>query len=722
MSHAHRKNSVTVPLGGLNATNQNFAKSLRFNNKSENEKDEWHDQLLAEDSNATVNSKNERLTASQLRRAELMKMRQSLRRGGDNGSFDSGGNGGNLNADDLARNVTLDDGSSLQVSEVINLYRKNQERLVKSNKQVVKTLKKLEGKMQGQGSLLSQIQTPSFQTPGVVDVEQLRQMQQYEIEVNLANNNNYNNNNSNHPARGGSFDDSSSTAIVTRHSNNNNTNRTNTNNNSIAGSMQSFKLNSPVLRAHERIIEEQDGDWTIDASHQEHQYRSRNGSRPSSPKRGGSKSRKKVWMPPSPGRSYNKRRGDVNSDLGSSNLKQTLSSIKIQQKRNNQLLRLLSDGANQAKPETMELLALAENNAVLAKHIEDSVESKARVEFELRLEQERSREIDMQFAEMVDICKEEEKGRKLAEEKARGLEDELKRLERSNLKHLGNSQRESNNTKILKRKIDGLEITNEKLQQQVVDWKANAEGTSKKMSIMAEELQELRSQVGSLRSENEYLSTKADTTSKTNGEYEEEIKTLKQQVYNAHQEMNQLASLQASINKVNQGNNFSIEKLKHFSREQEKIEEIALEQKEEIKSAKKEIQRLNNIISEERKLTSDLNDTADEARKALIEMDRKIKSDQNMIENLKFEIQKNIKNQKQMMEKHVEEKNTLEKDKSKLERHLVDAQRRQKKAQSAVSSINAANMALREQIVEMENRLNESKRAHHNLLNTLNDL
>ena len=49
MSHAHRKNSVTVPLGGLNATNQNFAKSLRFNNKSENEKDEWHDQLLAED-------------------------------------------------------------------------------------------------------------------------------------------------------------------------------------------------------------------------------------------------------------------------------------------------------------------------------------------------------------------------------------------------------------------------------------------------------------------------------------------------------------------------------------------------------------------------------------------------------------------------------------------------------------------------------------------------
>ena len=36
MSHAHRKNSVTVPLGGLNATNQNFAKSLRFNNKSEN--------------------------------------------------------------------------------------------------------------------------------------------------------------------------------------------------------------------------------------------------------------------------------------------------------------------------------------------------------------------------------------------------------------------------------------------------------------------------------------------------------------------------------------------------------------------------------------------------------------------------------------------------------------------------------------------------------------
>ena len=119
-----------------------------------------------------------------------------------------------------------------------------------------------------------------------------------------------------------------------------------------------------------------------------------------------------------------------------------------------------------AKPETMELLAL-KNNAVLAKHIEDSVESKARVEFELRLEQNGPGKLICNLLRWL-ICKEEEKGRKLAEEK-RGLEDELKRLERSNLKHLGNSQRESNNTKILKRKIDGLEITNEKLQQQVVD-------------------------------------------------------------------------------------------------------------------------------------------------------------------------------------------------------------------------------------------------------------
>ena len=42
--------------------------------------------------------------------------------------------------------------------------------------------------------------------------------------------------------------------------------------------------------------------------------------------------------------------------------------------------------------ETMELLALAENNAVLAKHIEESVEEKSRAEFELRLEQERLKE------------------------------------------------------------------------------------------------------------------------------------------------------------------------------------------------------------------------------------------------------------------------------------------------------------------------------------------
>ena len=124
-AHAHRKNSVTVPLGGLNATNQNFARSLRFNNKSESQKDEWHEQLLAEDSRANVNSDNERLSASQLRRAELMKLRQSLRHG-NTVQFD-GGNSVSVKGDDLVGMVTLDDGSALQVSEVINLYRKNQE-------------------------------------------------------------------------------------------------------------------------------------------------------------------------------------------------------------------------------------------------------------------------------------------------------------------------------------------------------------------------------------------------------------------------------------------------------------------------------------------------------------------------------------------------------------------------------------------------------------------
>ena len=51
----------------------------------------------------------------------------------------------------------------------------------------------------------------------------------------------------------------------------------------------------------------------------------------------------------------------------------------------------------------------------------------------------------------------------------------------------------------------------------------------------------------------------------------------------------------------------------------------------------KEIERLNNIIAEERNLTKDLNDTANEARLALIEMDAKIKSDKNTIDTLQSE-------------------------------------------------------------------------------------
>ena len=52
----------------------------------------------------------------------------------------------------------------------------------------------------------------------------------------------------------------------------------------------------------------------------------------------------------------------------------------------------------------------------------------------------------------------------------------------------------------------------------------------------------------------------------------------------------------------------------------------------------------------------------------------------------------------------------------------MDAKRRQQKAQSAVSSINAANIALRAELAEMESRLNERNRAHQNLLRTSDDL
>ena len=631
------------------------------------------------------------MSALQLRRAELKSLRQSLRRG----------TSGSNSAEDISvGSVVLDDGSSLQVSEVINLYRKNQERLVKSNKQVVKTLKKLEGKMNRQDNILSQIQSPSFQTPGIVNLEQLRQLQEDEIEVGSLNENR------GRYIRNDSFDDSTSTAIVAR------------NGGSVAGSMKSFTLNSPMLRAHERIHEEGQGDWTIDAaqgsSYNSNTFKNRN----SNNRRAGStkhvrSTKKKVWMPPSPGRTR-KKRGAMVSDLDS-DVKQQLSGIKVQQKRNNQLLRLLTDGANQAKPETMELLALAENNAVLAKHIEDSVEEKSRAEFELRLEQERLKEMDAQFAEMVDICKEEEKGRKLAEEKVRGLEDELKKLERSNLKNLGNSQRESTNTKILKRKLEGLQITNSNLEKEAKDWQANAERTTEKMSIMAEELKELRSQVDTLRSENESLATKLENSTKVNSKYENENKKLVVQIQSARQEMNELAALQASINNVTTGQKLSMERMKHFSGEQDKLEALATQQRDELKASRKEIRRLKEIISEERKLSKDLNDTANEARKALIEMNEKINSDKRTIEELQTK-SKNLEEQVQSAKRENKGENES------LQRQLEDARRRQNKSQIAVSSINNANIALREQIFELENRLRESKQAHQHLLNTLNEL
>ena len=681
---------MTVPLGGTNASNQHFAKSLRFNEKTETQKNEWHNQLLAEDSMDTTN--RQQMTASQLRRAELRSMRQSLRRGTS---------GSNSAGDISVGSVVLDDGSSLQVSEVINLYRKNQERLVKSNKQVVQTLKKLEGKMSRQDDILSHMQSPSFQTPGIANLEQLRQLQEDEIEVNSVNENR------GRYIRNDSFDDSTSTAIVTR------------NVGSVAESMNSFTLNSPMLRAHERILEEGQGDWTIDAaqgsSYNSNTFKNRNSSsrRPGST-RHARNTKKKVWMPPSPGR-MRKKRGATDSDLGSTDVKQQLSGIKVQQKRNNQLLRLLTDGANQAKPETMELLALAENNAVLAKHIEDSVEEKSRAEFELRLEQERLKEMDAQFAEMVDICKEEEKGRKLAEEKVRGLEDELKKLERSNLKNLGNSQRESTNTKILQRKLEGLLITKSNLEKEAKDWQANAERTTEKMSIMAEELKELRSQVDTLRSENESLATKLENSTKINSRYESDNKNLIMQVQSARKEMNELAGLQASINNVTTGQKLSMERMKHFSGEQDKLEALAAQQREELKASRKEVNRLKEIVSEERKLSRDLNDTASEARKALIEMSEKINSDKITIEELQSK-SKNLAEQLQIVKR--ENKDKIEN----LQRQLSDAKRRQSKSQMAVSSINNANIALREQVVELENRLHESKRAHQHLLNTLNEL
>ena len=110
--------------------------------------------------------------------------------------------------------------------------------------------------------------------------------------------------------------------------------------------------------------------------------------------------------------------------------------------------------------------------------------------------------------------------------------------------------------------------------------------------------------------------------------------------------MNELAALQASINNVTTGQKLSMERMKHFSGEQDKLEALATQQREELKASRKEIRRLKEIISEERKLSKDLNDTANEARKALIEMNEKINSDKRTIEELQTK-SKNLEEQVQ---------------------------------------------------------------------------
>ena len=72
-----------------------------------------------------------------------------------------------------------------------------------------------------------------------------------------------------------------------------------------------------------------------------------------------------------------------------------------------------------------------------------------------------------------------------------------------------------------------------------------------------------------MRSENEKLATKLEN-SVANSNYENENKNLVVQVQTARQEMNELATLQASINKVTTGQKLSMERMKHFSGEQDK--------------------------------------------------------------------------------------------------------------------------------------------------------
>jgi hypothetical protein len=676
-SNNHRnKPRVAVPLGGFAASNQLFARSLRSSDLTTEQKEEFHASLIAEDAkqDRLRGSVSPWMSGTELRRKELLQLRQKIRSGEDT-------------SNDIA---VLDDGSTMQVSEVINLYRKNQAALVKSNKKVMKKLDILGKEFKREAK-----RSPHGRGTAILDLDALRELQTAQLQV--------------HGGYIRTNASESSTALVPA---------------SPERSIPRLNLDSPNLRAHERQrqVQEASGYFDSDTCSMDTETntqsvavtlsppriprRGRQGSSRQVPARSQSPSKEKLdeatrtniiskpktWMPPSPGRYQRKE----STGFEDSHTARQLAVIKKQQKHQNHLLRMLSDNQSHSNPDTLEMLALAERNAELATRFEECLAEKTAIQMDLNMERVNCQNNDQRFAEMVDICKEEERKRIEMEEKNRGLIDELRNLEKANIRNLGNSQREGQNAAVYERKANELSQENERLKKEIERSKSNAVDISKKYEYSTTELQELREQLLKTNQENERLLEKQEYSMRLADEKAQMVRDLETQLSRAEGEMRRLTLLQESINRAKSGQDLSMNTIRNFEKQQHHIEELAKRQYAELQQANETINRLESALHKEKQMAAEVNSVTSEARASLIQMEQQIGSDANVIALLQGKIAE--------LEKLLVNKDT---EMQELRQQLADSKRRSSKAQNAVSSINQANMALREEMTAMERRLRQ---------------
>ncbi len=411
----------------------------------------------------------------------------------------------------------------------------------------------------------------------------------------------------------------------------------------------------------------------------------------------------KPWMPPSPGRYTASRTGggysltpkDQPDNLPAST-RADLRAIKRQQKQQNKLLRILSESQNLSNPNTIELLALAESNSDLAHKLEDVIEEKGAIQLQLQLEREKSQMLELRFAEMVDICKEEEENKIKAEESAKGFLEELRKLERLNVRNLGNAHREGENARRLEQKNSQLLSEKATFEEKLRQTQLAAEEAKQREEVKGNELDELRKQADSLRSENERIVEKMGRSTLSLNDQQRRVIDLEDQLGKTRKELSTLASLQTEINRAQSEKESAIveSSLKQFERKQRHIENIARKQYAELQDAKEEVSRLQLELKQEKNLDTRSKETALMIHS---EIQKELEYSNQLVHKLKAEIAEATGSKSELVEKVRH-----------LQQDLEDSKRRTAKAQNAVSSINQANMNLREECRMLEMQLQQS--------------